>query len=46
MSDEDKDYLKSTNRDYRAGYDHGRKSMAIELSKVLIIVGIVICIFN
>jgi len=43
---EDKDYLKSTNADYKAGCDHGRTSMAIELSVVLLIVGVILFIFN
>ena len=43
---EDKDYLKATSADYKAGYEHGRTSMAIELSVALIIVGIIIYIFN
>ena len=43
---EDKDYLKATSADYKAGYEHGRTSMAIELSVALIIAGIIIYIFN
>ena len=43
---EDKDYLKSTNADYKAGYEHGRTSMAKELSIALLIVGVILFIFN
>ena len=42
----DKDYLKATNADYKAGYEHGRTSMARELSIALLIVGIIAFIFS
>ena len=42
----DKDYLKSINADYKAGYDHGRTSMAKELLIALLIVGVILFIFN
>ncbi len=43
---EDKDYLRATNDNYKAGYEHGRTSMARELIALFISVGIIIFIFN
>ena len=41
-----KDYLKSSSAEYKAGYDHGRTSMMKEVLIALFFVALVVVVFN
>jgi len=42
----DKDYLRATNDYYKAGYEHGRRSVIIELSIIIFVSSLLIFLFN
>ena len=46
MKELDKDYMKATSAEYKAGYAHGRASMMKEIVIVLAVIALVIMVFD